>query len=82
VVLNISLFDWNCIRGSLPVSGINHTNNTGANMDAFDVWNSNGFFALVLAAPKHRSWFYGFEIMPRSCLQFNDCHYEEIPWVK
>ena len=51
-------------------------------MDAFDVWNSNGFFALVLAAPKHRSWFYGFEIMPRSCLQFNDCHYEEIPWVK
>jgi hypothetical protein len=31
-------------------------------VDASGVWNNNGFPALVLAASKHRSWFYGFEI--------------------
>ena len=33
---------------------------TDKRMDAPDIWQSNGFPSLVLAASKHRSWFYGF----------------------
>ncbi len=50
------------ISWSLSGLGVNYANNTRANMDATDVWNSNGSLSLVLAASKHRSWFYGLKI--------------------
>jgi len=31
-------------------------------MDAFGIWNSNSYTALVLAASKHGFWFLSFEI--------------------
>ena len=62
MVFNITLFDRNRFGKKLSITGTYGAYNSQSSVDVSDIWNSDGFLSLVFASPKHRAWFYGFEI--------------------